>query len=118
MRTRVPTEVQLGGTPGYPIDVKIFRPLATVANMIAGRLDAEIREQVEMWAELLPAARRSEFDCLLCRKPFREPPAVAGWLSTLGGSRRALFGACQDCDGPDVEERMREQLGAVEMAAC
>ena len=109
-----PTETQLGGTKGFPVDIKIFNPLGTFAQIAAGRLDAEIREQVEMGAELLPAARRGAFDCLLCRKPFHGLPALAGWLETPGGTRRAAFGVCQRCDGPDVREKLLARLGAVE----
>jgi hypothetical protein len=27
--------------------------------------------------------------------------------------QRALFGICKECDGPDVEERLIERIGAV-----
>jgi hypothetical protein len=73
---------QLGGTAGFPVDIKIFNPLET--QIAAGRLDAEIREQVEMGAELLPAARRGTFDCLLCRKR-----SMACRLSPAGWRRQA-----------------------------
>jgi hypothetical protein len=67
-----------------------------------------------MGAELLPAARRGAFDCLLCRKPFRGLPVLAGWLETPSGTRRAAFGVCQSCDGPDVREKLLARLNAVE----
>jgi hypothetical protein len=72
-------------------------------------------EQVEIGAEFMPRARRGEHRCILCRKLFVGPPARIGWLETRGGSRRTLFGACADCDGPDIDERLRERLGAVKM---
>ena len=115
-RRHDPIETQLGGTPGFPVDVRIFNPLETVARIAAGRFTPEIVEQAEMGAEFLPAARRGEFDCVLCRKPFVGLPVLVGWLETPGAPRRAAFGVCQSCDRPDVKERLYERLGAVETA--
>jgi hypothetical protein len=111
----VPTETQSGGCEGYPVEIKIFDPRETAKRALDGCFTDEIREQIEVGSELLPAARRGEFDCLLCRKPFHSLPALAGWLETPGGTRRAAFGVCQSCDGPDVKERLLERLGAVKM---
>jgi hypothetical protein len=111
----VPSATQLGGQPDYPVAVKFLSPLKVIADLIAGRFSRELMEMVEIGAECLPAARRGELDCILCRKPFVGLPVRIGWLETPGGSRRALFGACVDCDGPDIDERLCERLGATEM---
>jgi len=111
---RSPTETDLGGSTGSPVDVHIFNPLQTMANLDAGLLTREIAEEVEMGAEFMPRARRGEHRCILCRRPFAGLPARIAWLETPGGTKRALFGVCQPCDGPDVEQRLLERLGAQE----
>ena len=62
----------------------------------------------------MPGARRGEHCCILCRKLFAGPPVRMAWLDTPGGTKRALFGVCEACDGPDVEQRLIERLGAQE----
>jgi hypothetical protein len=104
----------LGGSPGFPVDVHIFNPLETMAHLEAGVFSREVVEQVEMGAEFLPRARREEHACILCRRPFVGLPARIAWLETPGGTKRALFGVCKACDGPDVEQRLIERLGARE----
>jgi hypothetical protein len=96
---RVPNAASLGGRSDFPVDGVIFRPERVLADIVAGRRDAAIRELAEAGAEILLGAQRGQFDCALCHRPFREPPALLGWLATTGGSRRAAFAVCQDCDG-------------------
>jgi hypothetical protein len=110
-RRACPTETDLGGQPGFPLDVRIFNPLQTVARLMQEGMTPELIDQVEMGAAFMPRARRGEHSCVLCARPFVGIPARIGTLETPGGTKRALFGACQTCNGPNIERRMIEQLG-------
>jgi hypothetical protein len=115
-RISCPSETDLGGRPGDPVDLRAFNPAKTPARILGGELTRELVEHVEMGAEFLPRARRGEHKCIQCERRFVGPPALIAWLQTPGGSKRALFGVCQDCDGPDVERRLIERLGATKVA--
>jgi hypothetical protein len=108
-----PSETDLGGRPGYPVDIHSFRPVETAARILGGELTPELVEQVEMGAEFMPRARRGEHPCIFCRKRFAGAVARIAWLETPGGTKRALFGVCEECDGPDVAEQLNKRLGAV-----
>ena len=69
-----------------------------------------------MAAEFLPRARRGEHKCVQCERRFHGTPALIAWLQTPGGTKRALFGVCEECNGPDIKRRLIERLGAQEMA--
>jgi hypothetical protein len=99
----------LGGRPGYPVDIRAFNPVETAARILSGELTPELVEHVEMGSEFLPRARRGEHNCILCERRFTGMPGLIAWPETPGGTKRALFGICKECDGPNVEER----IGAV-----
>lgn len=109
-------ETDLGGRPGDPVDLRCFSPTETAARVLAGELTPELVEQVEMGAEFLPRARRGENKCLECERRFSGLPALVAWLQTPGGTKRALFGVCEQCNGPDAKLRLIKRLGATEMA--
>ena len=69
-----------------------------------------------MGAEFLPRARRGEHKCVQCERRFDGLPALVAWLQTPGGTKRALFGVCEKCNGPDVKQRLIGRLGGIETA--
>jgi hypothetical protein len=111
-----PTETDRGGRPGDPVDLRTFSPAETAARILGGELTPELVEHVEMGSQFLPRATRGEHKCITCERRFARTPAVIAWLQTPGGSKRALFGVCEDCDGPDLERRLIERLGATKVA--
>jgi hypothetical protein len=110
-----PTETDLGGRPGDPVDLHAFNPAETAARILAGELTPELVEQVEIGAEFLPRARRGEHKCIQCERRFTGTPTLIAWLQTPGGTKRALFGVCEECNGPDVKRRLIARLGGTEM---
>jgi hypothetical protein len=111
-----PTETDLGGRPGDPVDIRTFSPAETAARILGGELTPELVEQVEMGSEFLQRANRGEHPCIFCRKPLTGLVARISWLETPRGTKRAVFGICEECNGPDVKQRLIERLRATEMA--
>ena len=111
-----PSAPDLGGRPGYPVDIHTFSPVETASRILGGELTPQLVEHVEMGSKFLPRARRGEHNCILCERRFTDAVATIAWLQTPSGTKRALFGVCEECDGPDVKRRLIERLGATEMA--
>ena len=110
-----PTEPDLGGAPGDPVDLFAFSPTEVAARILGGELTAGLVEQVEVGAEFLPRARAGLHRCLQCEGPFAGTPSLIGWLQTPAGGKRALFGICQECDRPGIKQLLITRIGGTEI---
>ena len=105
-------ESDLGGDPGDPVDLRAFSPTEVAARILAGELTAALVEMVEIGAAFLPRARAGLHRCAQCEQPFNGTPALIAWLQTPNGTKRALFGICEECNGPDIKQLLISRLGA------